>query len=155
LNLGHASRTSERNTTRPQAIPPLRSSVSSDVNGINDGGGLDAAVSIPAPHDPVAGFPPIGHLYGNDPFRLFHPVHVRDVDTQGKAVLRQQRHTVPRIGQHHSRVLANGLERDDLEEAISGAYSEVRRLRTQRQLLQEALQADTRPTRRADELPAK
>ena len=43
----------------------------------------------------------------------------------------------------------------NLEEAIGGADSEVRRLRPQRHLLQEALHADTRPTCRADELPAK
>ncbi len=78
-------------------------------NGIDDRRGFHSRNLIPASNYPKARLRLIRYLDGLDPLGLLHPVYVRDVDPQWEAMLREKRHTVPRIGQHHTFVGPNGL----------------------------------------------
>src|ERR1700739_2389256 len=75
---------------------------------------------VPASLDPVAWFPMISGLDGFDPFGLFHPVHIRDIDSEREPVLALERYSVPSVGQHDTRIGLDRVQRNHLIELVRG-----------------------------------
>src|SRR5262249_38609916 len=84
---------------------------------------------IPAAPDPVAWFPMIGGFNRFDPFGLFHPVEVGDIDPEWIAMLSLERYAVPRVGQHDPRIRFDRVQRNDFKKTVGRVDFQMGRTR--------------------------